>query len=62
MELTLLMLFTGTLAVMALIGSVTPDAVPHKGALSDLDTYILDNASAQMRVAVKAQVEDPDFR
>ncbi len=58
MELTMLMLFTLTLAVMALIGSVTPHAPPPQGELSDLDMYILDSAATPP----SARVEDYALR
>lgn len=55
MEFTLLMLFTLTLTVVALIGSVTPHATPPQGELSDLDMYILDDAGG----AQPLRIEDP---
>lgn len=45
MELALLMLLTGALAIMALIGSLAPEAAPIDGALSELDRYILEESS-----------------
>ena len=58
MELTMLMLFTGTLAFMALIGSVTPQARPPQGALSDLDIYILDDETVTQMPPSKSRIED----
>ena len=58
MELALLMLLTGALAVMALIGSLAPEASPIDGALSDLDIYILENSSSPEATATAHRVED----
>ena len=60
MELALLMLVTGTLAVMAIVASLAPEAAPNEGALSDLDHYILENV--RETIPSRPQSEEPGLR